>query len=297
MVRTTKLVGLGVALLALLIALVLLGQQGFLALGTVDSLRAQTVVPNVPQSLDRVSALGRIDPHNGVIRVAGPPRLAVVIQELRVEEGDQVSENQVIAVLLGIQVQRAEVKRLQAELANAEWELARNQELFQKQSVSESDLRAFELARDVAIASLDLARAELELSSVRAPIDGQVIEIHAREGERVDTADGILEIGDTAAMYAIAEVYETDIGRVRVGQHAVIRSPALPQTLEGVVERIGLKIGKKDVLSTDPVADADARVVEVDIRLAEPELAAMFTNLRVDVVIDSAEQGDDGNGS
>ena len=293
----TKLVGLGVALVVLVIAANWLREEGFFASATVDSIQAQSVAANAPQTFVNVSALGRIDPRNGVIRVAGPPRLAVVIQELRVEEGDQVSKNQVIAVLLGIQVQRAEVQRLQAEVANAEWELARNQELFQKQSVSESDLRAVELARDVAVASLDLARAELELSTVRAPIDGQVLEIHAREGERVETADGILEIGDTSTMYAIAEVYETDIGRVRVGQHAVVRSPALPQTLEGVVERIGLKIGKKDVLSTDPVADADARVVEVDIRLAEPELAAMFTNLRVDVVIDSAEQDDSGNGS
>ncbi len=98
-------------------------------------------------------------------------------------------------------------------------------------------------------------------------------------------------------MYAIAEVYETDIGRVRIGQRAVIRSPALPHPLDGIVERIGLKIGKKDVLSTDPVADADARVVEVDILLSEPELAAMFTNLRVDVVIDGSENEDPEDGS
>jgi HlyD family secretion protein len=248
------------------------------------------VLPIASQALDKVAALGRIEPRNGVIRVAGPPRATVVIQALTVEEGAWVGKNQVIAVLLGIEVERAEVARLEAELANAKWELARNRALFQKKTISESDLRVFELAQDVAAASLERARAELELSTVRAPIDGQVIEIHARGGERVD-ADGIMEIGDTATMYAIAEVYETDIGRVRVGQGALIRSPALPQPLAGTVERIGLKIGKKDVLSTDPVADADARVVEVDIRLAESELAARFTNMRVDIVIDTPGKG------
>ena len=86
-------------------------------------------------------------------------------------------------------------------------------------------------------------------------------------------------------MYAVAEVYETDIGRVRVGQPAVVHSPALLHELAGEVERIGLKVGKKDVLSTDPVADADARVVEVRIRLAEPERAASLTNLRVEVLV------------
>jgi hypothetical protein len=34
------------------------------------------------------------------------------------------------------------------------------------------------------------------------------------------------------------------------------------------------------------VADADARIVEVEIRLDEPELAASLTNLRVDVLIE-----------
>jgi HlyD family secretion protein len=120
---------------------------------------------------------------------------------------------------------------------------------------------------------------------VRAPIDGQILKIHAREGERVGP-EGILEIGETAAMYVIAEVYETDIGRVRVGQRARITSPALAQPLEGAVERIGLRIGKQDVLGTDPVADVDARVVEVEVRLDDAAPAAHLTNLRVDVVIE-----------
>jgi RND family efflux transporter MFP subunit len=235
-------------------------------------------------TLARVAALGRIEPRDGVVRIAGPPRPAVVIRELRVREGDRVNEGQVIATLAGIEVQRADVARLEAELANAERELTRHRELQRNRVLSESELQAYALARDVARASLDRARAELELSTVRAPIDGQVLEVHARAGERVGP-DGIVELGETSAMYAVAEVYETDVGRVRVGQPAVVRSPALPRELGGEVERIGLKIGKKDVLSTDPVADADARVVEVEIRLAEPELAATLTNLRVEVLI------------
>ncbi len=245
---------------------------------------ARAAVPD-PQADGAVSALGRLEPDRGVIRVAGPPRPAVVIGELRVEEGDRVEKGQILAVLLGAGVLEAEVVRLRAERANAERELERNRKLRRDRVLSESDWRALELARDVARASLQRAEADLELSTVRSPIDGQVLEVHAREGERVGT-EGILEIGRTQAMYAVAEVYETDIGRVRVGQRARITSPALPRELEGEVERIGLKIGKKDVLSTDPVADADARVVEVEIRLLEPTLAERLTNLRVDVVIE-----------
>lgn len=75
----------------------------------------------------------------------------------------------------------------------------------------------------MARANLARAEAELELSMVRSPIDGRVLEVHAREGERVGT-DGIAEIADTSAMYAVAEVYETDIGRVRTGQRATLRT-------------------------------------------------------------------------
>ena len=238
-----------------------------------------------PPRLEAVAALGRIEPRHGVIRLAGPPRPAAVIGELRVEEGDAVEKGQVIALLGGIDLQRAEVARLRAELSNAERELQRKRKLYRDGALSDSKLEGAELARDVARAGLLGAEADLELSIVRSPVDGQVLEIHAREGERVG-ADGVAELGQTSAMYAVAEVYETDIGRVRVGQRASVTSPALPGILVGEVERIGLKIGKKDVLSTDPVADADARVVEVEIRLARPEHAAALTNLRVDVVIE-----------
>ena len=108
--------------------------------------------------------------------------------------------------------------------------------------------------------------------------------IHARAGERVGT-EGILELGDTTAMYAIAEIYETDIGRVKPGQRARISSPALSQSLAGEVVRIGLKIGKQDVLDADPVAKTDARVVEVEIRLDEGPDVSRLTNLQVRVEI------------
>jgi HlyD family secretion protein len=176
--------------------------------------------------LARVAALGRIEPRHGVTHVAGPPRPAIVIEDIRVDEGDRVRRGDVIAVLAGISLQKAEVARLEAELGNAERELERNRELKYRNVLPESAWEAAVLARGVARANLERARADLELSVVRSPIDGQILDVHTRDGERVGL-DGIAELGDTSRMYAVAEVYETDIGRVRTGQRARIRTCSL----------------------------------------------------------------------
>ena len=133
-------------------------------------------------------------------------------------------------------------------------------------------------------ALLAAAAAKLDLSLVKAPVKAQVIAIHAQPGERIGV-DGIVEIGRTDTMYAVAEVYETDIAAIKPGQSATISSPALNEPVKGTVESIGLKVGRIDVLGMDPIAQADARVIEVDIRLEDVELVRSLTNLQVEVEI------------
>ncbi len=151
------------------------------------------------------------------------------------------------------------------------------------------DVQAAQAAVERAIAAAKKAEAELELAFVKSPIEGRVLEINAREGERIATtsSEGIVEIGKTDQMYVVAEIYETDIGRVRVGQAATITSGAFIGELAGTVERVGMQIGKKDILNTDPAADTDARVVEVKIRLDNESSQKVkdLTNLQVDVRI------------
>jgi HlyD family secretion protein len=231
-----------------------------------------------------ITALGRIEPRDGVIRISGPSRLAVVIGELRVAEGDEVKAGGVLAVLDSHALEQASVESLRAELANAKRKLARNRKLHGEGAIAGTTLETDTLARDVARAQLRSAEAALARSTVRAPIDGQVLKIHARPGEKVGP-QGILELGRTDEMYAIAEVYETDVRRIKVGQRARVSSPALEAPLEGVVERVGMKIGKLDALSTDPAARTDARVVEVEIRLDDSEPVKSLTNLQVEIAI------------
>ena len=231
-----------------------------------------------------VSSLGRIEPAGGVVRLAGPSGLGSVIMELRVTEGQQVKRGDVIAVLDSYPVRKAELDRYQAELQNAQNQLAREQKLSRTMATSASKIEALELAVKSARAAREAAAAMLDLSLVKSPADAQILSVHARPGERVGV-EGVVEIGQTDRMYVVAEVYETDIIHVKPGQNVSISSPALSSPVKGKVERIGLKVGKMDVLGMDPIAEADARVIEVDILLDDTEAVSALTNLQVEVEI------------
>jgi HlyD family secretion protein len=135
--------------------------------------------------------------------------------------------------------------------------------------------------------SLKLAEARVDLTRIRAPIGGEILQIVTHPGEALGPAP-ILRMGNTGSMFAIAEVYETDVPLVRVGQKATITSRALGEPITGRVERIGALIHKGDVLGIDPTADTDARVIEVRIRLDASPIAARFNQHQVDVVIDTS---------
>ena len=143
-----------------------------------------------------------------------------------------------------------------------------------------------EVAR--AKAALGQAQAELELAYVKAPIASQILEINTQPGESVGD-DGVAELGQTDRMMVVAEVYESDISKVRIGQPAIVTSEsgAFEGKLQGSVNQVGLLIGKNDVLDTDPAADVDTRVVEVEILLSQEDSrrVAGLTNSKVIVQI------------
>ncbi|AHB87668.1 ABC-type glycolipid export system membrane fusion component DevB [Thermosynechococcus sp. NK55a] len=187
------------------------------------------------------------------------------------------------------------VRSLQEELRNAQANLVRLQE------ERRTELATANAAVDAAQANLGrvqtqvqllsaernlkLAEARLQRTIIRAPRKGRILRIHTRAGENINER-GILELGNTDQMYAVAEVYETDVPRVRVGQRAEIRSSALRAPLSGRVAQVGLVVAKNDVTDTDPAAKTDARVVEVKIRLDNSEPVAGLTNMQVEVAID-----------
>ncbi len=191
--------------------------------------------------------------------------------------------------------QRLQVRRLQEDLNRT------SAILDKRQTEYETNLRLARASLQTAQANLVRAQAKVQLNTLeknlelaqtrtaravlRAPAAGRILQILTYPGETFGPQP-LLKMANMRQMYAIAEVYETDIGLVHAGQQATVSSPALPQALTGRIIHIGRTIGKNDILSIDPAAATDARVVEVKIRLDQSEPAASLLNLQVDVVID-----------
>ena len=145
-----------------------------------------------------------------------------------------------------------------------------------------------------AIAILKQAEEDLKLVYVRTPNSGRIIQVNARPGEVISSLgegqnSGIVKLGQTEQMVAVAEVKESDISLVELGQRATVTSlnGSFPGEIRGTVAQVGLQIAKQDVLDTDPAADTDARVIEVDIRLdkEDSEKVANLTNAKVVIKI------------
>jgi len=145
--------------------------------------------------------------------------------------------------------------------------------------VAAADVRA-------AIVAVAEAEANLEQASVRSPRAGQIVKIHTRPGELVGE-EGIVTLGQTEQMMAVAEVYQTDVGAIRVGQPATVTASALDEPLSGTVERVGLQVERQQVVNEDPAANIDAKVVEVRVRLdrASSQAVSDLSNLQVTVQV------------
>jgi len=150
--------------------------------------------------------------------------------------------------------------------------------------VRPEDLDVAQRELTVAMAEDERARLDLSQAKVYSPLDGQVVKIQAYPGEEAGPR-GLLELGRTDPMYVVAEVYESDISRVRQGENATVTSDLFPGTLSGAVDNIGTTISKASILPGDPVAFADARVFQVRIRLDNGERVAGLIHGKVNVVI------------
>jgi len=187
------------------------------------------------------------------------------------------------------QLQEAEAALERIQSTTQEQILQARATLDQLAEVRPVDVAVAEAEVQSAIAAVAEAKADLDQAYVRSPRAGQIIKIHTRPGENI-ADEGIATLGQTQEMMAIAEIYQSDVAQIEIGQPAEITSSAIPGTLTGTVERIGLQVEQQEVVDEDPATNIDARVVEVHIRLdpdANTQVAGLsnlqvMTTIRVD---------------
>ncbi|WP_026073236.1 biotin/lipoyl-binding protein [Nodosilinea nodulosa] len=150
------------------------------------------------------------------------------------------------------------------------------------------DVAAAAAEVESAIAAVAEAEANLAQATVRSPQAGQILKIHTRPGEKI-ADEGIATLGQTQQMQVVAEVYQSDINQVAVGQPAEITSTVFPEAIQGTVDRIGLQVQQQQVVNEDPAANIDAKVIEVfiDLDQAASQTVAGLTNLQVTATIET----------
>ncbi|WP_414582529.1 ABC exporter membrane fusion protein [Scytonema sp. PCC 10023] len=149
------------------------------------------------------------------------------------------------------------------------------------------DVQAAQAEVDNAVAAVKRAQTDLQQAYIKSPITGEILKIHTRVGEKISDS-GIVDLAQTEQMVAVAEVYQSDIGKVKTGQKAVVTGQAFNGELQGTVSLVGLQVNRQNVFSNQPGENLDKRVVEVKIRLTpeDSKRVAGLTNLQVQTAIE-----------
>lgn len=210
----------------------------------------------------------------------------------------------------GVKISEQELDQVEAAIAVAEAEkavaLATKEKMLIQREQSKESIKAKKAAltaeteRGLATvpyeslkAGLNLAEAKSKDGEFVAPTAGRVVRVMAKPGDTITTMP-LIQIADTKTMTVVAEVYETDVGRIRgwlkngpVKVEATARALGdKPLILNGTLsnpEKIAPLIAKNALTPLGPREDADRRVVEVEVELdsAATEAAQNFIGLQV----------------
>ncbi|HEY7313221.1 MAG TPA: efflux RND transporter periplasmic adaptor subunit [Gemmataceae bacterium] len=200
--------------------------------------------------------------------------------------------------------QRLLLDQIETELSEAKSQQRKAREsrqLDRKLATSQLEAARAELERARSAISLevlgkqiDQAAERLKETELRAPTPGTILRLLVHEGELVH-GQAILQMANTDNMIVVAEVYETDIQRVEVGQKATITSHIFKgqDALMGKVVSKGMSVGRGREVDLDPRAAVDRRVVDVKIALDQSKQAATLIGHQVHVKIATAYTSDD----
>ena len=252
-------------------------------------------------TIEGVAALGQLSPAGEVRKLASPstqfgnfPRIV----ELFVKEGDYVEAGTILAVfenrdrlIVELEQKKELLITIDEEIILKEeqierYEIAAEENVYSLVSLAERKNELLQLKKQKIIQISELKDIEIDLvnSQLISPIDGYILSINTRVGER-SNGEGVLEIGASQNMQALIEVYESDIDRVFINQNVQLTSEngGFEEVLSGKVIRISPQVKQRKVLSTDPTGDADARIIEVLVELNQEsiDLVKGFSGMKV----------------
>ena len=237
-----------------------------------------------------VAALGQLSPSGEIRQLAAPisqfgasPR----VLEILVKEGDFVKKGDILAIFENgeklisdlernenlISIINDEIALKKDQIQRYELALSKDAYSFVEFTQRKDELLKLQKQKINLIGDQKNIKIDLFNSKLRSPIDGFILGINTRVGERPKN-EGILDIGSSQKMEALIEVYESDIDRVFISQNVELSSEngGFQKILNGKVIRISPQVKQRKVLSTDPTGDADSRIVEVLVKLDQDSI-------------------------
>jgi multidrug efflux pump subunit AcrA (membrane-fusion protein) len=279
------------------------------------------VAPPVSTFADRVAAVGLVESSTENISIGTP--LSGVVTKVFVSAGQAVRRGQPLFEIdarhlgadLGVKRRALSVARARVDVAAAQLEDSRRQLEFVAQLNDTRAVSAEEVARrrsavDTATAQLELARSEvaaaesqvrsvrieIERSTVRAPLDAEVLQVRLRAGEfapAAPTARPLVLLGRLKPLHVRVDVDEHEGWRVSPGARAVghVRGNARLETPLTFV-RFEPFIVPKTSLTGDSTERVDTRVLQVIYRVERDDLP-LFVGQQLDVFIEGSPEASD----
>jgi HlyD family secretion protein len=190
---------------------------------------------------------------------------------------------------------RGAISRTEFDMADREYlvararvEAARERAGLIQEGSRVEDRRRAEAELERAKAQLSEAQALLAKTYIRSPIDGVVLRRKLKTGESVsgngDTP--VVTLGDTRRLRIRADVDETDVARLSIGQAAYVTAAAYgDRRFSGKVVRIGEILGRKNVRTDEPSERVDSKILETLIELDAGQTLPI--GLRVDTYLEA----------
>lgn len=195
---------------------------------------------------DETTAVGTLKSNESVVL---RPETSGRIAAIHFKDG-QVVRRGALLLSLDAGIQEAELQQARANLALAQANQQRNEDLFQKKFISQQSLDNTKAALKVQEASVALAEARLAKTRIRAPFDGVVGIRNVSVGDYVKEGEELVNVEDIATLKVDFRLPEAYLGRLGRGQTLEVSSDALP----GVPFQATLE-------AVDPLVDVNGRSI------------------------------------